>query len=73
LGKNTISLPKTYIFPEDYDEFCEDRENEENNVLYILKPVASSCGGESQSYWQKDQNYKNRWIFSFKISFANLI
>jgi tubulin polyglutamylase TTLL4 len=34
----------TYLFPEDYDRFCEEREEEENNILYILKPVASSCG-----------------------------
>ena len=36
--------PLTYIFPEDYEVFEEDRENEDNGVLYILKPVAASCG-----------------------------
>ena len=36
--------PKTYVFPDDYEGFCEDREQEEKDVLYILKPVASSCG-----------------------------
>jgi tubulin polyglutamylase TTLL4 len=43
-GKEYDITPTTYLFPEDYNEFQEDRENEENNVLYILKPVASSCG-----------------------------
>jgi tubulin polyglutamylase TTLL4 len=43
-GKEFDITPMTYLFPEDYNQFCEDRELEENNVLYILKPVASSCG-----------------------------
>ncbi len=34
----------TYLFTEDYNRFQTDREAEESNVLYILKPVASSCG-----------------------------
>jgi tubulin polyglutamylase TTLL4 len=34
----------TYLFPEDYDRFQNDRENEMGHCLYILKPVASSCG-----------------------------
>jgi tubulin polyglutamylase TTLL4 len=36
--------PMTYIFPDDNDRFEEDREAEDNGVLYILKPVAASCG-----------------------------
>lgn len=43
-GKEFDVTPMTYIFPEDYNRFESDREEEENNVLYILKPVASSCG-----------------------------
>lgn len=43
-GKEYDITPTTYIFPEDYELFEEEREAEENNVLYILKPVASSCG-----------------------------
>lgn len=34
----------TYIFPGDYNQFLLDREAEDKDVLYILKPVASSCG-----------------------------
>ena len=36
--------PLTYIFPEDSDKFENDREAEDPGVLYILKPVAASCG-----------------------------
>jgi tubulin polyglutamylase TTLL4 len=43
-GKEFDVTPMTYIFPEDYNRFERDREEEDNNVLYILKPVASSCG-----------------------------
>lgn len=32
----------TYLFPEDYNRFENDRDKED--ALYILKPVASSCG-----------------------------
>jgi len=43
-GKEYDITPATYLFPEDYDKFQLDREREEVNALYILKPVASSCG-----------------------------
>lgn len=43
-GRDYDITPITYLFPEDYPRFQTDREAEENNVLYILKPVASSCG-----------------------------
>ena len=40
--------PKTYIFPQDEEEFKEDRENTKNHnfkeKLWIFKPSASSCG-----------------------------
>jgi tubulin polyglutamylase TTLL4 len=43
-GREYDITPITYLFPEDYNRFISDREAEEYNVLYILKPVASSCG-----------------------------
>ena len=43
-GKEYDVTPMTYVFPQDWEEFEKDRDAEENNVLYILKPVASSCG-----------------------------
>jgi tubulin polyglutamylase TTLL4 len=36
--------PMTYVFPEDDERFENDREDEDPGVLYILKPVAASCG-----------------------------
>lgn len=36
--------PKTYIFPEDFKRWNNDRDLEGYKHLYILKPVASSCG-----------------------------
>ena len=36
--------PQTYIFPEDYKRWCQDREMENYKHMYIMKPQASSCG-----------------------------
>jgi hypothetical protein len=37
--------PMSYILPEDYEEFEANRAHiEKKNQLYILKPVAASCG-----------------------------
>jgi len=43
-GKELDITPTTYLFPMDYNQFLLDREEEDDDVLYILKPVASSCG-----------------------------
>ena len=37
-GREYDITPMTYLFPEDYNRFEKDRENED--ALYILKPVA---------------------------------
>ena len=34
--------PQTYIFPDDYKRFVQDRESDDS--MFIMKPVASSCG-----------------------------
>ena len=36
--------PITYMLPEDYEKFEEDRNTAPDDTLYILKPSASSCG-----------------------------
>jgi glutathionylspermidine synthase len=36
--------PPSYILTEDYKRFIVEREAEANKSLYIIKPVASSCG-----------------------------
>jgi len=35
--------PMTFIFPEDYKRFIVEREDNPK-ILWIMKPVASSCG-----------------------------
>jgi tubulin polyglutamylase TTLL4 len=37
-------VPKTYIFPFDYDRFQFIRDQSEKDQLWIQKPVASACG-----------------------------
>ena len=37
--------PMSYVLPEDFEQFEAERADRENqNMLYILKPVAASCG-----------------------------
>jgi hypothetical protein len=36
--------PKTFIFPEDYRSFCTEREIDNYKSMYIMKPIAQSCG-----------------------------
>lgn len=36
--------PPTYIFPEDYKRWLNEREIEGYKHMYIMKPTASSCG-----------------------------
>ena len=43
-GKELDVTPTTYLFPLDYNQFLLDRDEEDDDALYILKPVASSCG-----------------------------
>ena len=37
--------PKTYCFPADYKQFCSDREDSGNQLLYISKP-SDGCAGK---------------------------
>lgn len=41
--KEFTITPMSYLLSEDWDAFCAEREREPN-ALFILKPVASSCG-----------------------------
>jgi len=36
-------MPMSYNLPEDYDQLMSDRKSNPSTI-YILKPVASSCG-----------------------------
>ena len=36
--------PKSYVFPENYEEFCFDREASKNKQMYITKPSGGMKG-----------------------------
>lgn len=64
----------TYIFPEDYNRFEKDREVEPNTMLYILKPVASSCGRGIKVIGKKTRiNRKDGYLASNYICKPHLI
>jgi glutathionylspermidine synthase len=46
------------LFPEDYKKFQADREIENKNALYILKPAASCCGKGIKIIGKKTPIYK---------------
>jgi glutathionylspermidine synthase len=43
-GKAFEICPMTYVFPEDYKRWNNEREIEGFKSMYIMKPIASSCG-----------------------------
>ena len=64
----------TYLFPEDYVRFQVDRENEAANCLYILKPVASSCGRGIKVVGKKTKiNKKEGYLASKYVAKPHLI
>ena len=58
-GKDYELCPPTYIFPDDYKRWQNDREMNNFRDLYILKPTASSCGRGIKVIGKKD-NVKKR-------------
>ena len=53
-GKDYELCPLTYVFPEDYKRFCNDREMNNYKDMYILKPTAASCGRGIKVIGKKD-------------------
>ncbi len=43
-GKDFEICPPTYLFPEDFKRWNNDREMSNFKDMYILKPTSSSCG-----------------------------
>ena len=43
-GKDFEICPPTYLFPEDYKRWCNEREMNNYKDMYIMKPTGSSCG-----------------------------
>jgi tubulin polyglutamylase TTLL4 len=73
-GKEYDIAPVTYIFPEDYNRFLIERENEGNSCLYIMKPVASSCGRGIKVIGTKTKiNKRENYLVSKYVSKPHLI
>lgn len=54
-GKDFDICPTTYILPEDYKRWNNDREMNNFKDLYIMKPTASSCGRGIRVIGKQDQ------------------
>lgn len=37
-------VPKSWVIPADYKEFMQEKEKNDDEALWIIKPVDSSCG-----------------------------
>lgn len=74
-GNEYEIAPTTYILPEDYKRFCQDREQQNFKSIYILKPAASSCGRGIRVIGKKQfvSNKKNSYIVSKYLSKPHLI
>ena len=73
-GKELDIAPTTYLFPMDYNQFLLDREAEDDNVLYILKPVASSCGRGIKVVGKKSKISKqDGYLASKYLAYPHLI
>jgi tubulin polyglutamylase TTLL4 len=73
-GRDFELAPNTYIFPEDYKRWQNDREINNFKDMYIMKPTASSCG-RGISVIDKKQQVKNRsgYLVSKYISKPHLL
>jgi len=54
-GKDFEICPTTYLFPEDYKRWQNERELSNHKDMYILKPTASSCGKGIRVIGKKDK------------------
>lgn len=54
MGKEFEICPLTYVFPEDYKRFLNDRETNNYKDMFILKPTNSSCGRGIKVIGKKD-------------------
>jgi tubulin polyglutamylase TTLL4 len=74
-GKDFEICPTTYIFPEDYKRWCNDREMNNYKDMYILKPTSSSCGRGIRVIGKKDQlnNKKGGYLVSKYLSKPHLL
>jgi tubulin polyglutamylase TTLL4 len=73
-GRSYEIAPMTYILPEDYKRWNNDREISNFKSMYIMKPAASSCGRGIKVIGKKTHvNKRNGYIVSKYISKPHLI
>jgi hypothetical protein len=53
-GKDFDICPTTYILPDDYKRWMNDREMSNYQHMYIFKPTSASCGKGIKIIGQKD-------------------
>ena len=74
LGKEFEICPLTYIFPEDYKRFLNDRETNNYKDMYILKPTNSSCGRGIKVIGKKDPvNKRSGYLVSKYLAKPHLL
>jgi len=66
-GKDFDICPPTYILPEDYKRWINDREMSNFQYMYILKPTSLSCGRGIKIIGKQD-NVKNKKNGGYLIS-----
>lgn len=73
-GKDFEICPTTYLFPEDYKRWMNDREMNNFKDMYILKPTASSCGRGIRVIGKKQNvNKRNGILVSKYLSKPHLL
>ena len=66
--------PPTYIFPEDYKRWVNEREIEGYKHMYIMKPAASSCGRGIKVIGKKQHvNKRSGYLVSKYLSKPHLL
>lgn len=73
-GQDYNIAPTTYIFPEDYKRWINEREIEGYKHMYIMKPTASSCGRGIRVIGKKQHvNKKAGYLVSKYLSKPHLL
>lgn len=73
-GKEFEICPVTYVFPEDYKRWINDREMNNFKDMYIFKPTSASCGKGIKVIGKKDMVPKRAgYLVSKYISKPHLL
>jgi len=73
-GKDFEICPLTYLFPEDYKRFMQEREVNNFRDMYIMKPTAASCGRGIRVIGKKQNvNKRSGYLIQKYISKPHLL